>query len=636
MAMSKFNTGITNGSLDNDSLLTTTKQVAYNPIINKILEKNQTVDKYQVNKKEGESYQTNNDTIRKLQQEFCGLEARPHSNPYVTEYVLPQTCEMPLGIAVDSNAKKVWYVSTKKGVLGSYNLRENKFDQEHTIPEWKAREDPRSFSQVWDVKVDPNSRDVWFTDEKGNAIWRYIKSSQEFEIYKIPSKSESFGTTYPISIQFGANNIKNNDIKNNDDSANTIFFVGTYSQSLWYADTTRLKNGTSEGIYQIPIPVTNGFKGFDPVYITTGSVAVDNKRHVVWISVMAYSKKGQIFRYNIDTRSFDIFDLPKDLNSPLGLAVDKDSGNLWVTNPGTSIFYKFSPDDNKENNGSGSNHTNIVKFVTSETSPRIFSNNEDHLFGEEDKLVSNTNNITEMSKRTYTLPYWIKKSAGESSLWFNEWEGNKIARFDPTNMRLIEYWIPSQNRLWGVCSSSDAVNTSSTNNASTQQTCGISNILQFSIWPNNHNNNGKDKQIWFTEWSENKIGKVDADKHLTFSVDLFNSNKKGLTIKKGESAKIKIEVKSRSSSSHDLSSEDGNNDNNIRMIVSGTFTPTGDLGNSTGYFNKQSFSLEGNKKEDIIFTFSPSMGLKPGKYALMIGAENNAISYLKGIRVEIT
>jgi hypothetical protein len=29
---------------------------------------------------------------------------------------------MPLGIEVDNQARKVWYVSTKQGVLGDYNL----------------------------------------------------------------------------------------------------------------------------------------------------------------------------------------------------------------------------------------------------------------------------------------------------------------------------------------------------------------------------------------------------------------------------------------------------------------------------------------------------------------------------------
>lgn len=37
---------------------------------------------------------------------------------------------------------------------------------------------------------------------------------------------------------------------------------------------------------------------------------------------MAYSKKGQLIRYNLDTKTFNEFDLPKDISSPLGMTVD--------------------------------------------------------------------------------------------------------------------------------------------------------------------------------------------------------------------------------------------------------------------------------------------------------------------------
>jgi len=47
----------------------------------------------------------------------------------------------------------------------------------------------------------------------------------------------------------------------------------------------------------------------------------------------------------LDNKSFDTFDLPSDLSSPWGLTVD-DNSNLWVTNAGTSIFYKLSPGKN--------------------------------------------------------------------------------------------------------------------------------------------------------------------------------------------------------------------------------------------------------------------------------------------------
>jgi hypothetical protein len=74
------------------------------------------------------------------------------------------------------------------------------------------------------------------------------------------------------------------------------------------------------------------------------------------------------------------------------------------------------------------------------------------------------------------------------------------------------------------------------------------------------------------------------------------------------------------------------------MVSSGTFTPTGDLGNSTGSFSEEWFSInteEDNSKHDVSFTFTPSIELKPGQYTLMIGAENDAVSYLRPIKVRI-
>jgi virginiamycin B lyase len=577
--------------------------------------------------REEQEEEDDNKALETFQEGFCGLDAKSNSNEYITEYVLPQACEMPLGIAVDVDNKEVddndnnnndqtnmvWYVSTKKGLLGSYNIEEDKFDKEHLIPNWKMRESPRGFSQVWEIEVDSRKEeegvggDVWFTDEQQNAIWRYIKSSKTFEMYIIPGKSEDFGTTYPLSIEFDPNN------------ENIIYFVGTFSPSLWVADITEMKNGTSDGISQIPIPIEEGFRGIDSVHITTGSIAFDNKRDAIWISVLSYAaQKGQIFKYDLDKQSFDVYDLPEEeqgLSSPWGLVVDDihNDGDLWITNPGTSLFYKLDPDE--DNN-------NIVKFVTSKTSPRIFG----------DINTINNNNISNIYKNSYTQPSWIKKS-NDGSIWFNEQQGNKIARFDPSNMKLIEYWVPTQNRLWGVCSDDDNNNSDSSNNIissnSSKQTCGIANVLQFSIGQDR--DDGEDYQIWFTEWSENKIGKLevdDDDGNLPFSITIFEPDKE-LTIERGEREKIQVRVKAAESPSS--SSPD-----NIRMIASGTFTSTGDLGNSIGYFTEQSISMDAGEEREVSFTFIPSTDLKPGDYVLMIGGENDSISYLKAIRIRIT
>jgi virginiamycin B lyase len=147
---------------------------------------------------------------------------------------------MPLGILVDGLAGKVWYVSTKQGTLGSYNIAANKFDKELNIPIWNVRRIPTDNSQVWSVKED-KSGNIWFTDEKQNTIWRYSKSLG-FEMYKVPENPKAFGTTYSISIDF--------------DSKGNVYFVGIRSPVLWFGNVTQMKNDASNGISKIPIQST--------------------------------------------------------------------------------------------------------------------------------------------------------------------------------------------------------------------------------------------------------------------------------------------------------------------------------------------------------------------------------------------
>src|ERR687891_1825682 len=417
--------------------------------------------------------------VETFQDGFCGInDTDPNSTEFVTEYMLPQTCEMPLGIGVDIEEDRVWYVSTKKGILGSYGIKENKFNEEKQIPSWPSRENPREFSQVWDVEVDNRREegegDIWFTDEKQNVVWRYIKSSNTFERYMIPGESRDFGTIYPASIEFDTNN------------DNIIYFVGMFSPSIWIAETDRLKNGTSEGISEIPIPI-KGFEGTDPVFITTGSLAFDEKENAVWVSVMIYGYKGQIFKYNLDAKSFDIFDLPRDLSSPWGLTAD-DNGDLWVTNAGSSIFYKLSPKGDN-NDSYNIEDFQIEKFTTSKGSSRIFGKSP------ENKTERDFQN------RYYTLPSMIKKS-NDGSIWFNEQHGNKISKFDPLTQTLIEYWVPTQNREWGICSNDDYSNSiNDSSNRNNNDTCGIANILQFSIRKNNDGSgSGSDGENWVSGW----------------------------------------------------------------------------------------------------------------------------------------
>jgi hypothetical protein len=48
----------------------------------------------------------------------------------------------------------------------------------------------------------------------------------------------------------------------------------------------------------------NSFKGIDLKHGSTGSIAVDTKRNVIWISLSAFAPEGDILRYNITLTCF--------------------------------------------------------------------------------------------------------------------------------------------------------------------------------------------------------------------------------------------------------------------------------------------------------------------------------------------
>ena len=481
---------------------------------------------------------------QQFKQQFCGTDTAPNSNAYITEVGLPTECEMPVGVAVDGS--KVWYVSTKPGLLGKYDSAAGTFS-EYEIPSWPTRSLPftavPSWSMSWAVKLDGISGNVWFTDQN-NTIWRFNQSTEAFDMFKVPAK-------YPSMMDF--------------DSNGNLYFIGINSQALFFGNVSKMQNATSEGFREISLPL-EGFAGISLDLVTSGGLIVDNEQNDVWISLLAFQqKKGQLFQYDIETdRVVRIVDLPADLGSPVGMELD-NYGNVWVADHGTSTFFKYDP-----------TMDNITKFVTSIASPKIYGGST--------------------PPSAYTLPYWIDKG-GDGSLWFNEHTGNKIARFDTEELALIEYWVPSQNRAWALCPPEATV-------------CGIANVMQFAVNPDN--------QLWFTEWTENKIAKVDASKQVPVSV----LTPAEVVVSRGESTEIKVTLTTSS-------------DFGGQMIAAGTFTPNGALGNSTGIFSEESVSLSSGGSKEVSYTFTAADNLDQGQYMIMLGAGNDDVSYMKAVRINI-
>jgi virginiamycin B lyase len=493
------------------------------------------------------------DAVEKFNAQFCGLNSHPNSSYLVIEYLLPAPCEMPLGIGVDSQNQNIWYVSTKNGTLGRFDMNTNTFGEEYKIPSWPARGNPTMSSQVWDLDID-NKGNIWFTDERLNAIWRFSNDTRSFEMFTVPEKPEAFGTTYPVSMEI-------------DYNGSNIYFVGIRSPSIWIGNISQMRNGTAEGIERIGIPL-DSFKGIDPDLVSTGSVVLDEDNDRLFVSLLAFNTKGQILGYDLKNNTFTAYEMPDDITSPVGLTLDLND-NLWVTDHGTSIFFRLDP-------ASG----DITKFTTSTVSPRTL--------GQSTTLDA-----------AYTLPYWIK--TGENgTIWFNQHTGNKISSFDPNNLTLIEYWIPSQNKLWGPC-----------RDAASQ--CGISNALQLDVDKNN--------EVWFSEWSENKIGRVLTDKVLPLSVSVLPNN---FTLQRGGNEEVRINVTSNRNTT--LTAD---------MLAAGSFTTTGNLGNLSGLFSENSVRLEPGQTKQISLIVTPTQQQQAGNYTLMLGAETSDASVLRAIQVTI-
>ena len=511
------------------------------------------------------SAESKEESVRRFQTQFCGHDTKAQSNNYITEVALPSECSMPLGIYVENNnnssQNRIWFLSTKNGTLYSYNANDG--FKGYSIPIWKTRNLPTDSSMTWTLKED-NKGNLWFTDEKQNSLWKFgLKNdTTSFERFLIPSQSTDFGTSYPVSFDF--------------DSKGNVYFVGIRVPSLWFGNTTEMKNNSSYGIYEIPLPI-DSFSEQEKATLSIGSTFIQNE--TVWISMLSFGNKGQILGYNTEARNFTkVFPLPSDLTSPVGITDDVE-GNLWITDHGTSILFKLNPKNGE-----------VVKYVTSKLDNRIVGGGE-----------AKNNPLIESS---YTLPYWIQKGNNDT-LWFNEHTGNKIAKFYPLQEKLVEYWIPSQNRLFGVCEENEI--------------CGIANALQFSA----NNNNS----IWFSEWSENKIGYVNESRPFPIDIEI---DKETVTLRPGDTIEIKV-------TANRVDTIPGYKNNPWTMQDSATIKENGSLNGTglTGQFSEESFILDNGERKSLSYILTASQDIQPGRYKLMLGSGNNELTVMKAVDLNI-
>ena len=62
--------------------------------------------------------------------------------------------------------------------------------------------------------------------------------------------------------------------------------------------------------------------------------------------MLAFNTKGQIIRYDLRDKNFKAYDMPSELSSPVGIAIDNEN-NPWMNDHGYQPVFQVGPQHRK-------------------------------------------------------------------------------------------------------------------------------------------------------------------------------------------------------------------------------------------------------------------------------------------------
>ena len=241
------------------------------------------------------------------------------------------------------------------------------------------------------------------------------------------------------------------------------------------------------------------------------------------------------------------------MKTPNGIASDDEGGKIWIVDTSSNFFFSFEPETES-----------FTKYITS--IPQTSS------YGNSSGIV----------KTPVSRPYWAIFDE-DGKLIFNEQTANRIGVFDPVKESLVEYMVPSKNPNWADCDGIDD--------------CGLAQIFDFTILGDS---------IWFTEWVENNIGVIDRSKPLYLDIE---TDKKKLTIKKGEQVQLNLSLISNVGTTPDIS------------ITSSSTAQFSDL--VINHNAPNSFKLNDDSPKNVEVTISASPNAVPEIHKILLSAQTD-------------
>ena len=438
--------------------------------------------------------------------------------------------------------------------------------------------------------------------DKNGDLW--FTDEQSSSVWKYLVKQNKFeryisptNSSYPLSLTFDSNGL--------------VWFTNVFGKKLGILNPEEVKNNTTMGIREIDLGKRINFETMGP---SSMSFSPTDKSKTNTLLERNSSSSNVTVNFNdteekedADTMWFSTVDFPY-------------GGQIVKFNMQTQNYTIYDLNKTKS----------LPISIAQDDKGRVWTN--DHASNLFLVLDPKTNQVKQYAtspastRNTTTLPYYNQYYDGK--IWFNEHEGNAIAQYDIKNKTLIEYHIPTRNIAWG----------------------NTSNPLKFTI-----DNNGS---VWFTEWTENKIGRISKENMNNIPISLSTSKDKVIIDSKaniGDSVDVFVS-RNKLNNSDDISSYNGYEssskmssfDNlsdkpfNITMFATSSIAKNGQLWNLTSNFDKRTFSVSDLPISSLLplkttLYISPTETVVPGNYTLTVSARyNNEITYSKIIDLHIS
>jgi len=456
----------------------------------------------------------------------------------------------------------------------------------------------------------PCSQPVGLTADKDNNIWIAADWAGYLLVFNPQTNTFIKNISLPNWVSQGTFGSMIWDMK--FDKNGDLWFTDENSNSLW-------KYFVKENKFEkYKVPTKNSYPS---------SLAIDSKNRV-WFTEIFGKKLGVINPSEVEhntSKGIKEFDLEKKVKfetmGPLSMGFNNNNNRnsssnnnpnndiLWMSSvnfPYEGQIVKF--DISKENFTIYElNNTKSVPISVAEDKKGMVWTN-DHASSLILMLDPATGNIKQYAtspastRNTTTLPYFNDYSI-DGKIWFNEHEGNAIAYYDSENKTMIEYHIPTQNHNWG----------------------NTSNPLRFTI-----DNNGS---IWFTEWTENKLGVIPKEKMNQFPISLSTS-KDPMIIDSNTGKGDIIDVYINRNNFNNSNTANTVSNELINLFVTSSISKTGQLWNLTSKFNKDQFMISDipsfKEPYKVTLEINPTNNIVPGNYTLTISARyDNIITYSK-------